>query len=167
MLDTSAFIPTDEQFFIKTTKTILKEHPNMDAVTVASIARSTEVTRVAKGDTWSLIRTKDGVEGYVLTASVIKELKRWTRLHCSGISNDQWYKVTLDDGTEGYVYVPIRLRPPPTPYYSKPTPNPKSTKSSGIPADQSERGSKQQSAAEDHRCKRREYRQYREIHAGR
>lgn len=163
MLDVEAFIPTDEDFYIKTTNTILKEEPNMDSVTVAQIARSTKVTRIAKGDTWSLIRTEDGVKGYVLTKSlsvemvfneidrtvwvdasglklrsepntyctVIKELKRWTRLHCSGVANDQWYKVTLDDGTEGYVYVSYTTRKaPPTPT-PKPTPKPKNSSGGG------------------------------------
>ncbi|MBP5186907.1 MAG: C40 family peptidase [Clostridiales bacterium] len=163
LLDTTAFIPTDEVFYIKTTDTILKEKPNMDAVTVASVARSTQVTRIAKGDTWSLIRLESGAEGYVLTNSlsvemvfnsidrtvwvdasglklrsepntnceVIKEMKRWTRLHCSGVANDQWYKVTLDDGTEGYVYKSYTTqKPPPTPT-PKPTPKPKSSGKGG------------------------------------
>ena len=163
MLDTTAFVPTDEVFYIKTTDTILKEQPNMDSTTVASVARSTQVTRVAKGDTWSLIRLEDGVTGYVLTNSlsvemvfnsidrtvwvdasglklrsepntnceVIKEMKRWTRLHCSGVANDQWYKCTLDDGTEGYVYKSYTTqKPPPTPT-PKPTPKPKSSGKGG------------------------------------
>lgn len=163
MLDTSAFVPTDEEFYIKTTNTILKEIPNMDSTTVAEIDRSTKVERIAYGDTWSLIRTAQGIEGYVLTASlsvemvfneidrtvwvdasglklrsepntncdVIKELSRWTRLHCSGIANNQWYRVTLDDGTAGFVYVSYTTKnPPPTPT-PKPTPKPKGSKSSG------------------------------------
>ena len=158
LLDTRAFTPTEQDFYISTSNTILKEEPNMDSITVASIARSTKVTQIAIGDTWSLIRTAEGIEGYVLTGSlsyemvfndidrtvwvdasglklraspstdaeVIKELGRWTRLHCSGIANNQWYRVTLDDGTAGYVYVSYTTqKPPPTPT-PKPTPKPKS-----------------------------------------
>lgn len=156
MLDTTAFIPTNEDYYIKTTNTILKKTPNMDSETVAEIDRSTRVTQISQGDTWSRIVTKEGVEGYVLTASlsynmvfneidrtvwvdadglklraqastesdVIKEMSRYTRLHCSGVANNQWYHVTLDDGTEGYVYVSYTTtKAPPTPT-PKPTPKP-------------------------------------------
>lgn len=159
MLDTSVFTPTNEDYFIKTTNTILKESPNMDSTTVAEIDRSTKVTQISHGDTWSKIVTREGVEGYVLTASlsyemvfneidrtvwvdasglmlrsqpstdsdVVKELARYTRLHCSGEANNQWYHVTLDDGTEGYVYVSYTTtNPPPTPT-PKPTPKPTPT----------------------------------------
>lgn len=163
MLDTSAFTPVEEELYIKTTKTQLKEIPNMDSTTIANIDRSSEVVRIAVGDTWSLIRTADGIEGYVLSASlskemvfneidrtvwvdandlklrsepntdseVIKYLKRWTRLHCSGIAANQWYEVTLDDGTHGYVYVSYtttKAPPSPTP---KPAPKPKSSGGGG------------------------------------
>lgn len=166
ILDTSAFVPTNEDYYIKTSNTILKKTPNMDSETVAEIDRSTRVTQISQGDTWSLITTREGVEGYVLTASlsysmvfneidrtvwvdasglklraqpstdaeIIKELSRYTKLHCSGIANDQWYHVTTEDGTEGYVYVsytttsaPPTPTPKPTP---KPTPVPSSNNSS-------------------------------------
>ena len=159
MLDTSAFVPTNEDYYIKTTNTILKKIPNMDSETVAEIDRSTRVTQISQGDTWSLVVTREGVEGYVLTASlsynmvfneidrtvwvdadglklraqasteseVIKEMSRYTRLHCSGVANNQWYHVTLDDGTEGYVYVSYTTtKAPPTPT-PKPTPKPSSS----------------------------------------
>lgn len=74
MLDTSAFTPVEEELYIKTTNTQLKEIPNMDSTTIANIDRSAEVLRIAVGDTWSLIRTADGVEGYVLSASLSKEM---------------------------------------------------------------------------------------------
>ena len=161
MLDTSVFTPTNEEFYIQTNNTQLKEAPNMDSTTIADIDRSTRVVQLSVGDTWSLIQTKDGIEGYVLTASlsynmvfndidrtvwvdasglrlrsepntesnVIKELSRYTRLHCNGVANNQWYRVTLDDGTEGYVYVSYTTtKPPPTPT-PKPTPKPKSSSS--------------------------------------
>ncbi|MBO4688769.1 MAG: C40 family peptidase [Clostridiales bacterium] len=74
MLDTSAFTPVEEELYIKTTNTQLKEIPNMDSTTIANIDRSAEVVRIAVGDTWSLIRTADGIEGYVLSASLSKEM---------------------------------------------------------------------------------------------
>lgn len=161
MLDVSAFTPTNEDYYIKTTNTILKKTPNMDSETVAEIDRSTRVTQISQGDTWSFITTREGVEGYVLTASlsynmvfneidrtvwvdasglklraqpsteseVIKEMSRYTRLHCSGVANNQWYHVTLDDGTEGYVYVSYTTtKAPPTPT-PKPTPKPSNSSS--------------------------------------
>lgn len=159
LLDTSCFTPTNEDYYIKTTNTILKKTPNMDSETVADIELSTKVTQISQGDTWSLVATKEGAMGYVLTASlsyemvfvdidrtvwvdasglrlrahpsteadVIKEMSRYTRLHCIGVSNNQWYHVYLDDGTEGYVYVSYTTtKAPPTPT-PKPTPKPKSS----------------------------------------
>ncbi len=154
LLDTSTFTPVEEQLYISTSETILKEQPNMDSVTVGKVARSTKVTRLSVGSTWSYIKTPDGQKGYLLSKSlskdmvfntidrtvwvdasdlklrsrpstdsdVVKVLKRWTRLHCSGVANNQWYKVTLDDGTAGYVYVSYTTKKaPPTPT-PKPTP---------------------------------------------
>ena len=157
ILDTTTFTPTDEDMYISTSKTILKEEPNMDSVTVADIDRSKKVTRISKGSTWSLVRTEEGVKGYLLNKSlswnmvfndidrtvwvdawdlklrsepstdskVLKLLDRYTRLHCSGVANNEWYHVTTDDGKEGYVYVSYTTtKAPPTPT-PKPTPKPK------------------------------------------
>ncbi|MBR3056354.1 MAG: C40 family peptidase [Clostridiales bacterium] len=159
ILDPSTFTPTDEDMYISTNKTILKELPDMDSTTVADIDRSAMVTRIARGSTWSLVRTKDGVKGYVLNKSlswdlvfndidrtvwvnaselklrseastdskVIKTLKRYTKLHCTGVANNEWYRVTTPDGEEGYVYVSYTTtKAPPTPT-STPTPTPKPT----------------------------------------
>lgn len=159
LLDTSTFASVEEKLYISTSDTILKEKPDMDSVTVGKVARSSKVTRIAIGSTWSLVRTAEGIQGYLLNKSlskdmvfntidrtvwvdasdlklrsrpstdsdVVKVLKRYTRLHCSGVANNQWYKVTLDDGTAGYVYVSYTTKKaPPTPT-PKPTPKPKNS----------------------------------------
>jgi len=159
LLDTSTFASVEEKLYISTSETILKEKPDMDSVTVGKVARSSKVTRIAIGSTWSLVRTSEGIQGYLLNKSlskdmvfntidrtvwvdasdlklrsrpstdsdVVKVLKRYTRLHCSGVANNQWYKVTLDDGTAGYVYVSYTTKKaPPTPT-PKPTPKPKNS----------------------------------------
>ncbi len=161
ILDTTTFTPVDEDMYIKTSKTILKAEPNMDSVTVADIDRSAMVTRIARGSTWSYVRTKDGDKGYLLNGSlswdmvfneidrtvwvnasdlklrshpstdseVLRIMPRWTRLHCSGVANNEWYHVTTDDGKEGYVYVSYTTtKAPPTP---TPKPTPKKTSSGG------------------------------------
>lgn len=156
MLDTDTFEATNEEMYISTNKTILKELPNMDSTTVADVDRSTRVVRIARGSTWSLVETKDGVKGYLLNKSltndmvfneidrtvwvdawdlklrsepstdskVLKVLDKYTKLHCTGVANNQWYRVLLEDGTEAYVYKSYTTQtPPPTPT-AKPTPKP-------------------------------------------
>ena len=167
LLDTSTFTPVNEQLYISTSETILKQEPNMDSVTVGRVDRSSKVTRRAVGSTWSLVETVNGEKGYILNKSlskdmvfnsidrtvwvdasglklrsrpstdsdIVKVLARYTRLHCTGIANDQWYRVELDDGTKGYVYVSYtRNNPPPTPTPKptpRPTPTPKKSNSGG------------------------------------
>ncbi|MBR2751528.1 MAG: C40 family peptidase [Clostridiales bacterium] len=159
MLDTDAFESTYDEMYISTNKTILKEIPNMDSTTVADIDRSTKVIRIARGSTWSLVKTEDGRKGYLLNKSlsndmvfndidrtvwvdawdlklreepstdsrILKILDKNTKLHCSAVAIDQWYRVELEDGTKGYVYVSYTTtNPPPTPT-PKPTPKPKAT----------------------------------------
>lgn len=65
ILDPSTFLSDDSTFYVQYTDTIIKELPEMDSVTVATINKGKAVTRIGIGDTWAKIRTEDGTEGYV------------------------------------------------------------------------------------------------------
>lgn len=65
ILDPSTFISDETTVYINTIDTIIKEEPQMDAVTVSTVNRGVEVLRIGIGDTWAKIRTEDGTEGYV------------------------------------------------------------------------------------------------------
>ncbi len=74
ILDKSTFISDDSLFYIKTEDTLIKEEPDMSSVTVATINKGKGVTRIAIGDTWSKIRTEDGIEGYVPTYCLSEDM---------------------------------------------------------------------------------------------
>ena len=67
ILDTQTFISVDRMNYIQTEKTIIKEEPFMSSVTVATIGKGQSLTRVSDGDSWSKVRTQDGVVGYLPT----------------------------------------------------------------------------------------------------
>lgn len=70
LLDPMVFAPDETQYYILAQNSIIKEYPDMSSITICPIARGEGVTRIGIGDTWSRIRTEDGVEGYVLTSSI-------------------------------------------------------------------------------------------------
>ena len=74
LLDPMYFAPDDTTYYIMYNDTIIKEEPYMDSLTLAPIAQGEGVQRIAVGDSWSKIRTRDGVEGYVLTSSLSYEM---------------------------------------------------------------------------------------------
>ena len=65
LLDPSTFLSDDTTMYIKYTDSIIKETPIMSSVTTTAINKGKEVVRIGIGDTWSKIRTEDGVEGYI------------------------------------------------------------------------------------------------------
>ena len=67
LLDPMYFAPDDTTYYIEDQGTIIKEEPYMDSLTLEAIPVGEGVQRIAYGDSWSKIRTRDGVEGYVLT----------------------------------------------------------------------------------------------------
>ena len=74
ILDTTVFLSDDSLFYIQTDSTLIKEEPNMSSVTVSTISKAKGVTRIGIGDTWSRIRTEDGIEGYVPTYCLSKDM---------------------------------------------------------------------------------------------
>ena len=74
LLDTSVFAPDDTKYYILAPNSIIKEYPDMSSNTLTPIGMGTGVTRIGIGDTWSKIRTEDGIEGYVLTTSISDEV---------------------------------------------------------------------------------------------
>jgi len=74
LLDPMYFAPDETTYYIAAPDSILKEYPDMSSITLQTLDYADEVTRIAIGDTWSLIRTEDGAEGYVLTASLSYEM---------------------------------------------------------------------------------------------
>lgn len=74
ILDPETFTPIDKKNYIQTTGTIIKEKPVMSSVTLATINKGQGVARVSDGESWSLIRTDDGVEGYVPTYCLSEEM---------------------------------------------------------------------------------------------
>ncbi len=80
LLDPQYFAPDESTYYIKAGSSILKEDPVMDSITVASLDYGEEVTRIGIGDTWSKIRTDEGLEGYVLTSTLSVEMV-WTAIY--------------------------------------------------------------------------------------
>ena len=74
LLDPMYFTQDDTPYYIQTQDTIIKDAPYMDSLTLEAIPMGEGVQRIAYGDTWSKIRTRDGVEGYVLTTSLSYEM---------------------------------------------------------------------------------------------
>ncbi|NLT11021.1 MAG: SH3 domain-containing protein [Clostridiaceae bacterium] len=74
LLDTSVFLSDDTTYYIKAANSIIKETPNMDSKTLTSINIGKEVVRTGIGDSWSRIRTEDGIEGYVLSNTITDEM---------------------------------------------------------------------------------------------
>lgn len=74
LLDTSVFLSDDTTYYIKADNSIIKETPNMDSKTLTSINIGKEVVRTGIGDSWSRIRTEDGIEGYVLSNTITDEM---------------------------------------------------------------------------------------------
>ena len=74
LLDPQYFAPDNTNYYIKSRDSILKEHPDMDSITLQSLATGEAVTRVGIGDKWSKVQTQDGMEGYVLTDTLSYEM---------------------------------------------------------------------------------------------
>jgi len=74
ILDTTVFLPDESTFYIQTEDTLIKQEPDMSSVTEAAINKGKEVTRIGIGDTWSEIRTEDGIEGFVPTYCLSEDM---------------------------------------------------------------------------------------------
>ncbi len=74
LLDTQTFLSDNTTFYIKASGSIIKEKPNMDSGTVSKISLGTEIIRIGIGDTWSKIRTEEGIEGYVPSNTITEEM---------------------------------------------------------------------------------------------
>lgn len=74
LLDPMFFAPDETTYYIQAPDSILKELPDMDSITLQSLSYGVGVTRIGIGDSWSKIRTQDGVEGYVLTDTLSYEM---------------------------------------------------------------------------------------------
>ncbi|SMC44079.1 SH3 domain-containing protein [Oscillospiraceae bacterium] len=70
LLDPMYFAEDYTTFYIMYPDTIIKEEPYMDSITLAQIPVGEGVQRIAVGDSWSKIETRDGIVGYVLTESL-------------------------------------------------------------------------------------------------
>lgn len=77
LLDPLYFAPDDTTYYIAAANSILKQSPDMDSITLQTLDYGVGVTRIGIGDTWSKIRTEDGVEGFVLTNTLSYEMV-WT-----------------------------------------------------------------------------------------
>ena len=74
LLDPQYFAPDETTYYIDAQNSILKEYPDMSSITLQTLDYADGVTRIAIGDTWSKIRTEEGVEGYVLTNTLSYEM---------------------------------------------------------------------------------------------
>lgn len=74
LLDPQYFAPDNTNYYIKANNSILKEHPDMDSMTIQSLATGEAVTRIGIGDNWSKVQTQDGNEGFVLTDTLSYEM---------------------------------------------------------------------------------------------
>ena len=70
LLDPMYFAEDNTTFYIMYPDTIIKEEPYMDSITLAQVPVGEGVQRIAVGDSWSKIETRDGIVGYVLTDSL-------------------------------------------------------------------------------------------------
>ncbi|MCR5530179.1 MAG: C40 family peptidase [Saccharofermentans sp.] len=70
LLDPMYFAEDYTTFYIMYPDTIIKEEPYMDSITLAQVPVGEGVQRIAVGDSWSKIETRDGIVGYVLTESL-------------------------------------------------------------------------------------------------
>ncbi|MBR2295356.1 MAG: C40 family peptidase [Clostridiales bacterium] len=74
LLDPMYFAPDETQYYIQAPDSIIKEEPDMSSMTIQPIPMGEGVIRIGIGDSWSKIRTEDGVEGYVLTDTLSYEM---------------------------------------------------------------------------------------------
>ena len=73
-IDPMYFTPDDTVYYIKAQDSILKEEPDMSSITLETLFVTQQVTRIGYGDTWSMIRTEEGTEGFVLTNTLSYEM---------------------------------------------------------------------------------------------
>ncbi len=165
ILAPETFLSDDTTMYVKTSDTILKEQPDMAAVTVATINTGKAVTRIGIGDTWAKVRLEDGTEGYLPQDNlqenmVFVSIERTVWVDTDGLklraspSTDAEVLKTLSkdtklscsaisdkwykvvvDGTVGYVYVAYTTRTAP------PTPTPVPKKSSSSSSSSSKKSS--------------------------
>jgi len=156
ILAPETFLSDDTTMYVKTSDTILKEQPDMAAVTVATINTGKAVTRIGIGDTWAKVRLEDGTEGYLPQDNlqenmVFVSIERTVWVDADGLklraspSTDAEVLKTLSkdtkllcsaisdkwykvvvEGTVGYVYVAYTTQTAPP----TPTPIPKKSSSS-------------------------------------
>ena len=166
ILAPETFLSDDTTMYVKTSDTILKEQPDMAAVTVATINTGKAVTRIGIGDTWAKVRLEDGTEGYLPQDNlqenmVFVSIERTVWVDADGLklraspSTDAEILKTLSkntkllcsaisdkwykvvvDGTVGYVYVAYTTRTAPP----TPTPAPKKSSSSSSSSTKSSSG---------------------------
>lgn len=91
LLDVDVFAPDETHYYIAASNSIIKEIPDMSSITLSTIALGTGVTRIGIGDSWSKIRTEDGIEGYVLTNTLSIEpvhiaIDRIVWVDCDGLT---------------------------------------------------------------------------------
>lgn len=156
ILAPETFLSDDTTMYVKTSDTILKDQPDMAAVTIATINTGKAVTRIGIGDTWAKVRLEDGTEGYLPQDNlqenmVFVSIERTVWVDADGLklraspSTDAEVLKTLSkdtkllcsaisdkwykvvvEGTVGYVYVAYTTRTAPP----TPTPVPKKSSSS-------------------------------------
>ena len=80
LLDPQYFAADDTQYYVKTRQVLLKQEPDMTSVTIRMMNIGEGVRRIGIGDTWSKIRTDEGLEGYVLTSTLSVEMV-WTAIY--------------------------------------------------------------------------------------
>lgn len=73
LMDPDEFVRDGNRYWVSVDIANLREAPNTESDIVSQITYSTEVVRVSYGTDWSLVRTDNGTEGYVLTSLLSEE----------------------------------------------------------------------------------------------
>ncbi len=73
LLDSDDFIYDGNHFWVSVDIANLRSEPTTDSEIVSQITYSTDVVRISYGSEWSLVRTDDGTEGYVLSSLLSEE----------------------------------------------------------------------------------------------
>lgn len=68
LMDPDEFVRDGNRYWVSVDIANLREAPNTESDIINQITYSTEVIRVSYGTDWSLVRTDNGTEGYVLTS---------------------------------------------------------------------------------------------------
>ena len=76
LLDPDEFLRDGNRYWVSVDIANLRSAPDTESDIITQITYSSEVVRISYGTDWSLVRTSNGTEGYVLTSLLSEEERR-------------------------------------------------------------------------------------------